>query len=129
MAEQPDEPGERISEAEYAVMEALWEQSPLTATEVSDKVSDERGWSLATVKTLLSRLVAKKAVSTKPDGRRFLYTPTIERTRYVGNESRRLVDRLFGGRAAPLLAHLAEAEALSDDDIEEIERLIREIKP
>ena len=41
MAEQPDEPGDRISEAEYAVMAALWEQSPLTATEVSDKVSDE----------------------------------------------------------------------------------------
>jgi predicted transcriptional regulator len=128
MAEQPDEPGERISDAEYAVMEALWEQSPLTATEVSDKVSDERGWSLATVKTLLSRLVAKKAVSTEPDGRRFLYSPTIERTRYVGSESRRLVDRLFGGRAAPLLVHLVEAEALSDEDIDEIERLIRELK-
>ena len=59
-AEQPEEPGERISEAEHAVMEALWEASPLTATEVSDKVSGQRGWSLATVKTLLSRLVAKK---------------------------------------------------------------------
>jgi len=128
MAQQSDEPGERISEAEYAVMEALWEQNPLTAAEVSDKVSDERGWSLATVKTLLSRLVAKKAVSTEPDGRRFLYSPTIERTHYVGNESRRLVDRLFGGRAAPLLAHLVEAEALSDEDIDEIERLIRELK-
>ncbi|HZF45492.1 MAG TPA: BlaI/MecI/CopY family transcriptional regulator, partial [Sphingomonadaceae bacterium] len=47
---------------------------------------------------------------------------------YVGGESRRLVDRLFGGRAAPLLAHLAEAEALSDDDIAEIEALLRELK-
>jgi predicted transcriptional regulator len=128
MAGPADEPGERISEAEYAVMEALWEQSPLTATEVSDKVAGERGWSLATVKTLLSRLVAKKAVATEPDGRRYLYTPTIERTDYVGSESRRLVDRLFGGRAAPLLVHLVEAEALSDEDIDEIERLIREFK-
>jgi predicted transcriptional regulator len=128
MADPADDPGERISEAEYAVMEALWHQSPLTATEVSDKVADERGWSLATVKTLLSRLVAKKAVATEPDGRRFLYTPTIERTDYVGSESRRLVDRLFGGRAAPLVAHLVEAEALTDEDIEEIEKLIREFR-
>ena len=128
MVEPTDDPGERISEAEYAVMEALWRQSPLSATEVSDNVAEERGWSLATVKTLLSRLVAKKAVSTEPDGRRFLYTPTIERTDYVGSESRRLVDRLFGGRAAPLLVHLVEAEALSDEDIDEIERLIRELK-
>jgi predicted transcriptional regulator len=128
VTEQPEEPGERISEAEHAVMEALWEASPLTATEVSDKVAGQRGWSLATVKTLLSRLVAKKAVATEPDGRRFLYSPTIERTDYVGSESRRLVDRLFGGRAAPLVAHLVEAEALSEDDIAEIERLIREFR-
>ena len=128
MVEPTDDPGERISEAEYAVMEALWRQSPLSATEVSDNVAEERGWSLATVKTLLSRLVAKKAVSTEPDGRRFLYTPTIERTDYVGSESRRLVDRLFGGRAAPLLVHLAEAEGLTDEDLDEIERLIQELR-
>lgn len=128
MTESGDDPGERISEAEYAVMEALWEQSPLTATEVSDKVARQRGWSLPTVKTLLSRLVAKKAVATEPDGRRYLYTPTIERTDYVGSESRRLVDRLFGGRAAPLVAHLVEAEALTEDDIAEIEKLIRELR-
>ena len=128
MTEPADDPGERISEAEYAVMEALWQKSPLTATEVSDQVADQRGWSLATVKTLLSRLVAKKAVATEPDGRRYLYTPTIERTDYVGSESRRLVDRLFGGRAAPLVVHLVEAEALSPEDIAEIERLIRELR-
>jgi predicted transcriptional regulator len=128
MADSADDPGERISEAEYAVMEALWEQSPMTATEVSDKVAEGRGWSLATVKTLLSRLVAKKAVVTEPDGRRFLYTPTIERTDYVGTESRRLVDRQFGGRAAPLVAHLVEAEALTEEDIAEIEKLIREFR-
>ena len=128
MAEQADDPGERISEAEHAVMEALWRNSPLTAAEVSDRVAPERGWSLATVKTLLSRLVAKKAVATAPDGRRFLYSPAIERTDYVDGESRRLVDRLFGGRAAPLLVHLVESEALSDEDIAEIERLIREFR-
>jgi BlaI family penicillinase repressor len=128
VAEPSEDPGERISEAEHAVMEALWRNSPLTAAEVSDRVAPERGWSLATVKTLLSRLVAKKAVATAPDGRRFLYSPAIERTDYVDGESRRLVDRLFGGRAAPLLVHLVESEALSDEDIAEIERLIREFK-
>ena len=128
MAQQGDEPGERISEAEHAVMEALWRKNPLTAAEVCERVCEERGWSLATVKTLLSRLVAKQAVSTRPDGRRFLYSPAIERTDYVGSESRRLVDRLFGGRAAPLFAQLAESEALSDDDIAEIERLLREMR-
>ncbi|CDO37475.1 Predicted transcriptional regulator [Novosphingobium mathurense] len=119
---------ERISEAEHAVMEALWERSPLTAQEVCEEVCGPRGWSLATVKTLLSRLVAKQAVATEPDGKRFLYSPKMAREAYVGTESRRLVDRLFGGRAAPLFAHLAQNEALTEDDIAEIEALLKELK-
>ena len=128
MAESEDHTPERISDAEHAVMEALWEKSPQTAVEVCDSVCGTRGWSMPTVKTLLSRLVAKGAVSTEPDGRRFLYSPLLERADYVGGESRRLVDRLFGGKAAPLFAHLAETEALSDDDIAEIERLLKEMR-
>ncbi len=119
---------ERISDAEHAVMEALWRKSPQSAADVCDAVCADRGWSIPTVKTLLSRLVAKGALATHPDGRRFLYTPLIERSAYVGTESRRLVERLFGGRAAPLFAHLAENEALTQDDIAEIERLLQEMK-
>ena len=128
MAESNEPQPDRISEAEHAVMEALWEKSPQTAVEVCEKVCDERGWSMPTVKTLLSRLVVKGAVATEPEGRRFLYRPLLERTTYVGGESRRLVDRLFGGRAAPLIAHLAETEVLSDEDIAEIERLLQELR-
>lgn len=123
-----EQPGERISDAEHTVMEALWARSPLTANEVADAVAPARGWSLATVKTLLSRLVAKQAVQTEPEGKRFLYSPVLERDAYVGGESQRLVDRLFGGRAAPLFAHLAEAEALTEADIAEIEALLQELK-
>lgn len=120
---------ERISEAEHTVMEALWSaKGPLSAADVCAKVCEARDWSLATVKTLLSRLVAKHAIATKPDGRRFLYSPAIDRSDYVGGESKRLVDRLFGGRAAPLFAQLAEAEALSEDDLAEIERLLLELR-
>ena len=119
---------ERISEAEYAVMEALWQRSPLTAIEVCEAVCTTREWSLATVKTLLSRLVAKDVVATRPDGRRFLYRPLIERSDYVGGESRRLVERLFGGRPATLIANLAQQEALTDEDLAEIEALLKELR-
>lgn len=128
MARGEDEKPERISEAEHAVMEVLWDRSPLTAAEVCEAVCEDRDWSLATVKTLLSRLVGKGALATRPDGRRFLYQPVLERSSYVGTESRRLVDRLFGGRAAPLFAHLAESEALTDDDLSEIEALVKELR-
>ena len=119
---------ERISDAELAIMEILWEQAPLTATDVASRVLANRDWSLATVKTLLSRLLAKAAVEHRAEGRRFLYSPLVDREVYVAGESKRLVDRLFGGKFMPLVAHLAEQEKLSDTDIAEIERLLREMK-
>jgi predicted transcriptional regulator len=123
-----EEPTERISEAEHAVMEVLWARHPLTANEVADAVAPVRGWGLATVKTLLSRLAAKQVIATEPQGKRFLYSPLVAREAYLGGESRRLVDRLFGGSAAGLFAHLAEAEALTASDLDEIEALLRQIR-
>ena len=128
MSASEEHPGERITEAEHAVMEVLWDRPRLTAAEVCEDVCGERDWSLATVKTLLSRLVQKGAVAAEPDGRRFLYSPLIAREAYVGGESRRLVDRLFGGRAASLVAHLAESEALTEDDLAELEALLKELR-
>ena len=119
---------ERISDAEHAVMEALWEQSPMSAADVCEAVCEKRDWSIATVKTLLARLVQKNAVEAEADGRRYLYSPAIARSDYVGGESRRLVDRLFGGRAAPLFAQLAESEALTDADLAEMEALLKELR-
>ena len=74
--------GERISDAEHAIMEVLWDKNPVSAIDVCDVICDERDWSIATVKTLLSRLVQKEAVGTEPDGRKFLYRPLIERSDY-----------------------------------------------
>lgn len=115
---------ERISESELAVMEQLWEQAPQTASQIADALADDRAWSLQTVKTLLARLVAKNALSTEQEGRHFLYRPLVEREVYQANESQRFVDRLFGGRVSPLVAHLAEQETLSDADIAELRALI-----
>lgn len=121
-------PAERITEAEHAVMEVLWARAPQSATEIAEALGEARGWGLATVKTLLSRLVAKGVLATEAEGKRFHYRPLVARDGYVGHESRRLIDRLFGGRAAPLFAHLAEAEALSEQDLAEIEALLKRLR-
>jgi predicted transcriptional regulator len=120
---------ERISEGEHVLMEVLWADSPLTAAEVAERVDPARDWSDRTVKTMLGRLLAKGALSHEEDGRRYLYRPAVERGDYVARESSRLVDRLFGGRAAPLVAHLAERQALSEADISELEALLKELRP
>lgn len=120
--------GQRISQAELTVMEVLWSQSPLAASDIASKLSSNTDWNIRTVKTLLSRLVTKKALTTEQDGRRFLYAPLITRDTYAAKAAKTLSERLFGGRAAPLVAHLAQGDGLSDTDIEELEALIQELK-
>jgi len=119
---------ERIGEAEYAVMEVLWQDAPLTATEVADRVPAERGWSIRTVKTMLARLLAKGVLAHEEDGRRYLYRPAVARADYVAQESGRLIDRMFGGRVTPLVAQLAARDRLTEADIAEIEALLKALK-
>ena len=119
---------ERISDAEHAVMEVLWRESPLAAQDVADRIDPERDWSTRTVKTLLSRLLAKGALAHEEDGRSYLYRPAIARDPFVARESRRLLDRMFGGSVSPLVAHLAERDSLTEEDIAEIEALLKELK-
>ena len=118
----------RISAAESLVMEALWQKSPITAEEVTAEVAAAQGWSEATVKTLLNRLLKKKAIAAKKDGRRYLYRPLIVRDAYVQAESQGLLDRLFDGRLAPMVSHLSAAKALTAEDIADLKRLIAEIE-
>jgi len=118
----------RISQAELDVMEIVWARAPIAATDVAHGLAENKDWNIRTVKTLLARLVEKGALSTEKEGRRFLYRPLIERDIYVGKAATRFVDRLFGGRAAPLVAQLAESKTLSDEDIAELEAIIKALK-
>lgn len=119
---------ERISDAEHTVMEVLWDEAPLTAQDVAERIPPERDWTANTVKTLLGRLLAKNIIAYQEDGRRYLYRPLVKRGDYVEGESRRLMDRLFGGKLMPLVAHLAERDALTNEDIAEIEALLKGLK-
>lgn len=119
--------GKKITQAELSVMEVLWNESPLPASDVATALLGQN-WNIKTVKTLLSRLVDKQALSTTKDGRRFLYAPLISREAYAAKATQSLSDRLFGGRAAPLVAHLAEGRGLSDEDIAELEAILAELK-
>jgi predicted transcriptional regulator len=119
---------QKISRAEFSVMEVLWAQSPRAASDIAGELAVEKKWNIKTIKTLLSRLVEKGALSTTQDGRRYLYSPLISREAYSRTAARSLTDRLFGGRATPLVAHLAEGKGLSDEDIADLEALLAELK-
>lgn len=117
----------RISAAESQVMEALWRRSPLAADEIIAEVAGDQGWSEATVKTLLNRLLGKRAVTASRDGRRYLYSPAVSREAYVEAESQGLLDRLFDGRLAPLVSHFSARQRLTPEDVAELKRLIQEL--
>lgn len=117
----------RVSSAEGIVMEALWRKHPLSAEDVVAQVAADQGWTEATVKTLLNRLLSKGAIAADKDGRRYLYRPVLKREDYVLEESASLIDRLFNGRVSSLVTHFSEREKLSAEDIAELKRLIAEL--
>jgi predicted transcriptional regulator len=116
-----------ISEAEAVIMEVLWRGSPRSAEEILAEVGEQQNWQEGTVKSLLNRLLTKKAVKAERDGRRYLYFPRLSREQYVSQESKGLLDRLFEGRVAPLVAHFSEQRKLSKRDIAELRRLLQEL--
>ncbi len=118
----------QITPAELEIMKVLWRKPGLGASEIADALDGSQDWNIRTIKTLLSRLVDKGALTTTQEGRRYLYSPAVEKGTYQKKAASQLVDRLFGGRAAPLIAQLADARGLSEDDIEELEALLGRLK-
>lgn len=117
----------QISEAESVVMDVLWKRNPLSAEEVVSSLSGQQEWQEATVKTLLNRLLNKGAISAAKDGRRYLYAPVLQRDAWVQGESESLLERMFGGRVAPLVAHFSEQRKLSRKDIADLRKLLEEL--
>ena len=117
-----------ISDAESVVMDVLWRASaPMSAEEVVAALAGRSDWREPTIKTLLNRLLVKRAISAVRDGKRYLYSARLKREDYVHSESKGLIDRLFGGRVAPLVAHFSDAGKLSKKDLAELKRLIEEL--
>jgi BlaI family penicillinase repressor len=117
----------KISAAESQVMEAVWRSGQLTADEIVAQVGEPQGWGEATVKTLINRLLKKKALVSERSEGRTRYRALVSRTDYVQGESQGLLDRLFEGQLSPLVAHYAKHKALSTDDIARLKRLIEEL--
>jgi len=117
----------KISAAESQVMEAVWRAGQLTADEIVAEVGQPQSWGEATVKTLINRLLKKKALVSERSEGRTRYRALVSRADYVQGESQGLLDRLFEGQLSPLVAHYAKHKALSADDITRLKRLIEEL--
>lgn len=117
-----------ITDAESRVMDVLWKQAPQSSEDIVAALQTPGGWHEKTIKTLLNRLLSKGAITAERDGRRYLYAPVLTRAQWQSQESRSLLDRVFGGKVAPLLAHFSRHEKLTTKDIAELRKLMDSIE-
>lgn len=117
-----------LSKSEQRVLDVLWSSQPLTVGQVIERLQKDSDWHENTIKTLLTRLVQKKAVARRKDGGRFFYRPLVSRDTILMKESEGLLKRFFGGQMAPLVAHFADRRKLSKRDVEAIEKILAELK-
>lgn len=118
-------PAPDISDSEWTLMEALWESSPQTASEVTRTLRPTTNWAENTVRTLLTRLVDKGALKTSENasGTR-TYLPAVKREACVRAEGESFMQRLFGGAAKPLLVHFAQNSKLTADEVNELKKIL-----
>ncbi len=114
----------QLSDAEWIVMNLIWDLQPIEASHVITALGADNGWSDATVKTMLHRLVKKGVLTTEQIGKRYRYTAAVRRSACVRKASRSFLDRVFGGDAAPALLHFAKTAKLSDDDLAQLRALL-----
>ncbi len=119
-------PNVSISDAEWQVMNVVWDGQPLTAQEVIGKLADQADWAPATVKTMLHRLVKKGVLTYELQGNRYVYRARARRRDCVKQASRSFLERVFGGESAPLLAHFIRNARLTADEIAQLRQILHE---
>ena len=117
-----------ISAAEAQVMEVLWQKSPQSTDDIAQALAKQQDWQLATIKTLLNRLLNKGAITAVQDGRRYAYSAVLQRSAWLAAQSTDLIDRVFGGHVAPLVAHFSQQRKLKAADIASLKALIKALE-
>jgi predicted transcriptional regulator len=116
----------RLTDSEWQIMNALWQQHPATARELAERLPEEVKWAYTTIKTMLSRLVAKGAVSESKRANRSLYEPLVSRRRARRSAMRSLLDQAFDGAVEPMLDFLAEDRKLTEGQRRRLLQLLEE---
>jgi BlaI family penicillinase repressor len=120
----------RISDTEWEIMRIIWGRHPLAASEVVEKLAaNDPSWHPKTVRTLLARLVRKKALEYKTNGRAYVYSPLVSEEECIATASESFLDRVFGGSLQPMLTHFVEQRKLTKADLDELKKLLESNYP
>lgn len=114
----------QLGRMQLRIMQVLWDRRRASARTITDALNEAEAVSHSTVQTLLRQLEAKKAVGHESEGRTFVFVPLLQEDRVKRSAVHDLLDRVFGGNAGALVAHLLKAERLTRAEIDELHRLI-----
>jgi len=114
----------RISDAEWLVMKALWQESPLTASSVIGYLKPDTDWSPKTIQTLIARLVKKGALGVNRDANLNQYYPLVSQAECMRIETNSFLQKVYGGSLHLLLANFVKDDKLSPKDIQELRNLL-----
>lgn len=114
----------QISEAEYEVMKIVWKYAPISTNEITDRLVKTTTWSPKTIQTLIKRLVTKGALSYEKQSRVFVYTPLVDETEYIGQQSSTFLNRFYDGNITAMLSAYIDNDRLSESEIDELRSLL-----
>ena len=115
----------KISDTEWEIMRIVWAKHPTTASEVIDQLTaNDPQWHPKTVRTLLARLVQKKAIGYQEQGRTYAYSPLVGEEECVAHASETFLDRVFGGSLEPMLVHFVSRKKFQQQDLKELRQLL-----
>ena len=118
----------KLSEAEWQIMNALWKRHPATARELMENMPGGNGWAYTTVKTMLTRLVSKQAISERKRGNTSVYDPLVSQKSARKNALSTLVDKVLGGTVEPIMHFLIEEKKLSDKERRQLIEMLEDME-
>ena len=119
----------RLGRVQLKIMQVLWERGRANAREITDALNQEEAIAHSTVQTLLRKLEEKGSIAHDVEERTFIYYPLVEEDSVTHSATRELLERVFGGSAAGLVAYLLKKERISRKELERIRKLIDEKTP
>ena len=113
-----------ISQSEWQVMNVIWQQQPVTASEIIKTLSGPSGWTAATIRTFLHRLVKKGALDFEQQGNRYVYRAAITRRASIKQAGKSFLKSVFSGETGPLITHFVKSSRLTAEEIQTLRDLL-----
>lgn len=122
---QSDKPGVELTEAEWAIMRAVWEHQPCAVGTIQEALAASRGWAYSTVKTTMDRMVRKGLLQVQQIRKLRVYSATVDEMEAKRGEFSRMLERAFNGALGPMMQFLVEQEGLSAEEARQLRALAR----